>query len=32
LLRVYVPDLDSLSAKLREAGHPDDLIAAAIHP
>jgi mannose-6-phosphate isomerase len=32
LLRVYVPDLDSLSAKLRKAGHPDDLIAAAIHP
>ncbi|MEI7645783.1 MAG: type I phosphomannose isomerase catalytic subunit [Chloroflexales bacterium] len=32
LLRVYMPDLHSLAARLRAAGHPDDLISAALHP
>lgn len=31
MLRVYVPDLEILAADLRAAGHPDDLIVAALH-
>jgi mannose-6-phosphate isomerase len=32
LLRVYVPDLESLATDLRAVGHADELIAAALHP
>ncbi|MBX0326502.1 class I mannose-6-phosphate isomerase [Oscillochloris sp. ZM17-4] len=31
-LRSYVPDMGDLAAALRAAGHPDDQIAATLHP
>jgi mannose-6-phosphate isomerase len=32
ILRAYVPDLDALAAEARAAGHPDEAVAATLHP